>query len=234
MGTNFADILLLAATAGGSTGLAPNLAIGNTTGGNDIEFSSADGILGTPNAGGAGFDLSIIASAAGAGVTAGGDLNLGGGAGFGGGLQGKVNILGDLTVSGSLTLSNLASGAGSPEGVLALGVGAFYSRTDGGAGNSQYFKQGGGVTSAGWVPAGPLYCEEFTSVGAAAFVTTRAVFDDPVALGVCALVVFWNGVLQREGGAEDYAVVYGGASATITFNVTPPTGDLVTVQYLPE
>ena len=233
IGTNFKTILDLALAAGGSSGLAPNLAVGNTTGGNDIEFSSGDGILGTLNAGGAGSDLSIIASAAGAGVSNGGDLNLGGGAGFGGGLQGVVNILGDLTVSGSLTLSNLASGAGSPEGILALGVGAFYSRTDGGAGNSQYFKQTG-VGVNGWVPAGPLYCEEFTSVGAAAFVTTRAVFDDPVALGVCALVVFWNGVLQREGGAEDYAVVYGGASATITFNVTPPTGDLVTVQYLPE
>ena len=235
MGTNFAEILALAATAGGSTGLPLNLGVDNTTGGNDIVFSvlSGDALDAEDNPAGSGATFDILGSNALAGVSTGGDVDITPGSGFGGGADGVVNINGDLTVSGTLTLSNLASGAGSPEGVLALGVGAFYSRTDGGAGNSQYFKQtGAGVN--GWVPAGPLFCEEFTSSGVAAFVTTRPVFSDPVLLGVCALVVYWNGVLQRVGGTEDYTVAYGGASATITFNVIPPLGDLVTIQYLPE
>lgn len=234
MTTNFAEILAL--SAGGASGLAANLAIDDTTGANNFVFSVLAGAAldAENNPAGAGATLAITGSDAGAGVSTGGDIDLTPGLGFGGGANGVVNIVGDLVVTGSLTLTNLASGTGNPEGVLALPVGAFYSRTDGGAGNSQYFKQGGGAGTTGWVPAGPLFCEEFTSVGAPAFVTTRAVFDDPVGLGVCALVVFWNGVLQREGGAEDYTVVYGGASATITFNVTPPTSDLITIQYLPE
>lgn len=234
MVTNFTEILAL--SAGGASGLAANLAIDPTTGANDIEMSVLLGaaIDAEDNPGGAGATLEINGSNALAGVSAGGDIDLNPGLGFGGGANGVVNVGGDLVVAGSLTLSNLASGAGSPEGVLALAVGAFYSRTDGGAGNAQYVKQGGGAGATGWCPVGPLFCEEFTSVGAASFVTSRAVFDDPTGLGVCALVVFWNGVLQRPGGSEDYTVVYGGASATITFNVTPPTGDLVTIQYLPE
>ena len=90
------------------------------------------------------------------------------------------------------------------------------------------------ATNTGWVPAGPHAVELFTASGSPTFVTSRAVFDDPLTLGVTNLLVLWNGVLQREGATEDYTVVFGGASATITFAVTPPSGDFITVQYLPE
>lgn len=43
------------------------------------------------------------------------------------------------------------AGTGSPEGVHAAPVGSTYARTDGGAGTSQYFKEGGGTGNTGWV-----------------------------------------------------------------------------------
>lgn len=230
--TNFQALLQLGG-GGGAGNLAATLATGNTTGGNDIEFSSGDQIITTANGGGAGFDLEVHAGDAGGGNFDGGDLNLFGGAGDGSGTDGVVNVMGDLVVSGSLTLTNLLSGTGTPEGVEAAAVSTIFQRTDGAAGNVVYFKMSG-AGNTGWCPAGPLVFEDFVSVGAAAFVTSRAVFDDPVALGVTNIVVYWNGILQREGGSDDYTVVFGGATATVTLSSVPPPGDFVTIQYLPE
>lgn len=44
-----------------------------------------------------------------------------------------------------------AVGSGSPEGVLAAGIGSTYHRTDGGALTSVYFKETGANTTTGWV-----------------------------------------------------------------------------------
>lgn len=44
-----------------------------------------------------------------------------------------------------------AAGSGSPEGVLAAGVGSTYRRTDGGSGTAFYVKESG-TASTGWVP----------------------------------------------------------------------------------
>jgi len=230
--TNFAAILAQAGTGGAGT-LAATLALGNTTGGNDLEFSSGDGIVTTANGAGAGFGLSIAAGDAGGGVFVGGDLDLFAGSGSGGGADGTINLNGDVTVTGTLTLTNLRAGTGTPEGAEVADIGTTYSRTDGGAGNAVYFKMAG-VGNTGWCPAGPHAVEFFTASGSPSFVTSRAVFDDPVTLGVVNMLVFWNGVLQREGATEDFTVVFGGASATVTLAVTPPSGDFITIQYLPE
>lgn len=230
--TNFAAILAQAGGAGAGS-LATTLVIGNTTGGTDIEFSSGDSLVTTTNGAGAGFDLSISAGDAGGGVFVGGDLNLFPGSGSGGGADGVINLNGDVNITGVLNLTNLLSGTGSPEGVTAAAVGTIYTRTDGGAGNAVYYKMSG-AGNTGWCPAGPQVFDDFTASGSADFMTSRAVFDDPVALGITNLRVFWNGVLQREGGSEDYTVVFGGASATVTLAVTPPNGDFITIQYLPE
>jgi len=232
--TNFKTIELFGGGGGGAD-LATTLGLGNSTGGNDIQFDvlSGDGIVSEANGAGAGGEFLISGSDAGGGVFAGGDIRLAPGAGSGGGADGMIILDGDVTVTGTLSLTYLLSGAGSPEGVTAGPVGAFYSRTDGAGGNSQYLKQSG-AGNTGWVPAGPMVEEEFTSVGVASFVTGRAVFQDPLTLGIRNLDVYWNGVLQRQGGTEDYTVVFGGASATITFLVTPPASDLITISYLPE
>lgn len=231
--TNFSALLQLGGGGGGGT-LATVLASGNATGGSDILFSAStgDGIDTENNAAGPGFALDIDGSDAGGGNFNGGDINLNPGLGSGTGVPGVVNINGDLVVSGSVSLSNLVTGAGSPEGGTAAPVSTIFQRTDGGAGNSVYFKMSG-AGATGWVPAGPPVFETFVAVGVATFVTSRAVFDDPLALGVENIAVFWNGVLQREGGADDYTVVFGGASATITFTSTPPPGDFITIRYLP-
>lgn len=240
--TNFRTIANLGGGGGGED-LAATLAVDNVTGGSDLVFSvlapNFDRLDAEDNGAGAGGTFNIDGSNAGGGVFPGGDIDLTPGVGSGGGANGVVNINGDMVVTGSLTLSNLFSGVGSPETVLAAGVGAFYSRTDGAGGNSQYFKQSG-AGNLGWVPAGPMVEEEFTSVGVATFVTGRAVFEDIQMLGIRNLDVYWNGVLQRQGVLappgmeEDYTVVFGGASATITFfGVVPPATDLITISYLP-
>lgn len=231
--SNYSAILSLAGGGGGET-LADTLALGNTTGGSDIEFSSGDGIVTTANGAGAGFDLTMTAGDAGGGTFDGGDLILSGGLGSAGGADGVVRVNGDLEVTGNLTLNNLISGTGSPEGAETADTGTIYTRSDGGAGNAVYFKMAGTATNTGWVPAGPHAVEFFTASGSANFTTSRAVFDDPLGLGVINLLVYWNGVLQREGVSEDFTVVFGGASATVTFAVTPPSGDFITIQYLPE
>jgi hypothetical protein len=235
--SNFSAILALAGGGGGED-LAGTLAIGNFTGGNDLVFSAStgDGIDTENNGAGPGYTLDLRGSDAGGGVFTGGDIDLTPGLGSGGGANGVVNINGDLVVTGSIVLSNLITGAGNPEGAVIATIGSIYQRTGGGAGNSVYFKQANTGLNTGWVPAGPHVRENFTSVGVATFITSRAVFDDPLTLGVGALLVYWNGLLQREGAANDYTVVYGGASATITFNfpVIPPPGDFITISYLPE
>lgn len=233
--SNFSAILAL--SGGGAGTLAATLALGNTTGGNDIEFSAStgDGITTENNGAGPGFALDIVGSNAGGGLFVGGDINLTPGLGFGGGADGVVNIVGDLVVSGTISLSNLISGAGSPEGVTAAAISTLYQRTDGGAGNSLYIKMAG-AGNTGWGPTGPSVFENFTSPGGVSppFTTGRAVFEDLVLLGIENIAVYWNGVLQREGGGDDYTVVFGGASATVTFTVDPPSGDLITIRYLPE
>lgn len=232
--TNFEALLQLAGT--GSTGdLMTVLGVGNTTGGNDIIFSSGDRLDTEDNGAGAGFALNIDGSDAGGGAFAGGDINLNPGAGSGGGADGVVNVNGDLVVTGTVSLSNLIVGTGSPEGVEVAGVGTIFQRTDGDIStNSTAYLKVSGAGNTGWVPMGPPVFETYVASGSASFVTSRAVFDDPLALGVENLAVFWNGVYQREGGSDDYTVVFGGASATITFTSTPPPGDFITIRYLPE
>lgn len=234
--SNYSAILALAGGGGGGEDLAATLAIGNSTGGNDIIFSAStgDGIDTENNGAGPGYTLDLRGSDAGGGLFVGGNIDITPGLGSGGGANGVVNVNGDLVVTGNLILANLISGAGNPEGVVVAAIGAIYQRSGGGAGNSIYFKQANTGLATGWVPAGPLVTEQFTSVGVPSFITSRAVFDDPVALGVGALLVYWNGLLQREGVGNDYTVVYGGASATITFLVTPPSLDVITIRYLPE
>lgn len=43
------------------------------------------------------------------------------------------------------------AGTGSPEGVVAAGIGSIYRRLDGGAGTSFYVKEGIPTPSTGWV-----------------------------------------------------------------------------------
>jgi len=227
--TNF-QALLQVGGGGGGGDLATVLGAGNTTGGSDIEFSSGDGIVSTATVGGAGFDLEIRGSDGDVGFL-GGNLDLYPGTGGLG--DGTINLNGDVTITGALSVSNLITGTGSPETVTVAGVSSIFQRTDGGAGNSVYFKASG-AGNTGWVPAGPPVFEAFVAVGVATFVTARAVFDDPVALGVENIAVFWNGVLQREGGLDDYTVAFNPASATVTLTSVPPPGDFVTIRYLPE
>lgn len=229
--TNFQALLQLGGGGGGT--LATVLASGNSTGGSDILFSSGDGIDTENNAVGAGFDLDIRGSDAGGGVFPGGDITLTPGSGSGGDPDGVVNIAGDLVVTGSVSLSNLLVGAGTPEGSVVAPISTIFQRTDGGAGNSVYFKQSG-AAATGWVPAGPPVFETFVAVGMPDFTTSRAVFDDPLALGVENIAVFWNGVLQREGPGDDYTVMFNPTSATVTFSTTLPAGDFITIRYLPE
>jgi hypothetical protein len=233
--TNFKTIELFGGGGGGGD-LDTTLGLGDFTGANNIVFSVLSGaqLDAEDNVAGAGSEMLFEGSSGGGGVFPGGDLRFLPGAGAGGANDGNIVLDGDVIVNGSLTLDHLREGIGSPEGSEVANISTIYCRTDGGAGNSLYVKQANNGAATGWAPIGPLFVEEFTSVGVAAFVTTRAVFDDPVSLGVDNLVVFWNGVLQREGGTEDYTVVFGGASATITFLVTPPATDLVTIKYLPE
>ena len=232
--TNFQAILQSVGGGAGGT-LAATLALGNTTGGNDIEFSSGDGIVTTANGGGAGFDLEIRGGDAGGGVFVGGDLNLFPGMGSGGGADGAINLNGDTNITGILTASNLLSGTGTPEGAVTASVGTFFQRTDGDIStNSSLYLKVFGAGMTGWVPAGSPVFENFVAVGVATFVTSRSVFDDPLSLGVENLAVFWNGVYQREGGGDDYTVAYGVGNATITFNSVPPPGDYITIRYLPE
>jgi len=231
--SNFAALLNLGGGGGGGD-LATVLAAGNTTGGSDLEFSSGDSIVTTANGAGPGFDLEATAGDAGGGNFDGGDLILSGGSGSGTGVNGVVNVQGDLVVTGSLSLSNLIQGTGTPEGVTAAPPSTLFQRTDGDSSTNAnlYVKMlGAGVT--GWAPLVPAVFETFVAVGVPTFVTSRAVFSDPVSLGVENLAVFWNGVMQREGGTDDYTVVFGGASATITFTSTPPPGDFITIRYLP-
>jgi hypothetical protein len=237
--TNYKAIELFGGGGGGAD-LAATLGIGNTTGGTDIEFSNAGGgfldqIDSEDNAAGAGYTFNLNGSDAGGGDFDGGDINLNPGSGSGTGADGVVNINGDLVVTGSVTLGNLYSGAGSPETVVTAPIGSLYTRTDGGHGNSQYFKQANGAGNTGWVPAGPQVVENQTAPGGVnVFTTGRAVFDATVVTTVDNLAVFWNGVLQREGIGNDYTVAYGPASATITFSQIPPLNDPITIKYLPE
>lgn len=235
--TNFEAILALAG-GGGATGLPSELAVDNTTGGNDIVFSAStgDGIDTENNAAGAGYALDITGSDAGGGVFAGGDINLNVGLGSGGGPDGVINLNGDVNITGTLNLTSLLSGTGSPETVTAAGVSTIYQRTDGAGGNSLYVKMSGAGTT-GWCPMGPKVCEFFVSTGSADFDTSRNGFDDTVPLNVENIAVYWNGVLQREGGGDDYTVAFDTpvvGQMRITFGTAPPNGDLVTICYLPE
>lgn len=232
--SNFSAILALAG-AGGD--LATTLAAGNTTDGSDILISSGDALAAEDNPAGAGFLLEIRGSdAGGAGPDDGGDINLIPGSGIGGGADGVVNVNGDLHVTGSLVLSNLISGSGSPEGSVVADIGAVYQREDGGAGNTLYFKQADNGLNTGWVPAGPRVRDDEVADGTATeFTTSRPVFEPATGLEqVGNLLVFWNGILQREG--VDYSVTYiAGVEARVDFNpLVPPNEDMITLEYLPE
>jgi hypothetical protein len=223
---------LVSISGGGSQNLASVLGIGAETGGNNIIVSSSDSIRGEDNPAGSGFNLVLHGGApGGGGAINGGSIVLNPASGSGGGTDGQVLINGNLTVTGDVTFDLFVSGTGSPEGVIVADIGAIYKRTDGGAGNTVYYKQGFGGGSTGWVPAGPHLTVEFTAPGAVAvFMTSKDVFTDPVTLGISTLRVYWNGVLQREGATEDFVF---SAPDTITFNTAPLTGDLVTIVYLP-
>lgn len=232
--SNFAAILALVPGGGGGGSLAATLATGNTTGGNDIIFSLGDNIDAANNAGGPGSDFSITGSDAGGGLFAGGDIIITPGQGSGGGADGEVNIAGDMTVQGDLTIvgsisfSNLISGAGSPEGVVVANIGAIYQRTNGSSGNSVYFKVANSGVNTGWLPAGPRVLDEFTAVGSAVFTTARSFYTSaPLSIE---LFVTWNGVRQREGVTDDYQIT---GADEITFNSTPPPGDVIAIEYLP-
>lgn len=232
--SNYGAILALSPGGGGGGDLATTLGLGNTTGGNDIIFSSGDAIDAANNGGGPGFNFNITGSDAGGGVFAGGDITITPGQGSGGGADGEVNIAGDMTVQGDLTIvgsisfSNLLSGAGSPEGAVVANIGAIYQRTNGSSGNSVYFKSANSGINTGWVPAGPRVLDEFTAVGSAIFTTARNFYTN-AGLSI-ELFVTWNGLRQREGVTDDYQIT--GANE-ITFNSTPPPGDVIAIEYLP-
>jgi hypothetical protein len=232
--SNFGAILALIPGGGGGGSLASTLATGNTTGGNDVIFSAGDAIDAADTVGGPGTNFDIIGSDGSGGVFAGGDITITPGQGSGGGADGEVNIDGDMTVQGDLTIvgsisfSNLLSGAGSPEGAVVGNIGAIYQRTDGSSGNSVYFKSAASGVNTGWVPAGPSVLDEFTAVGSAVFTTARDFFTSaPLSIE---LFVTWNGVRQREGVADDYQIT---GTNEITFNSTPPPGDVIAIEYLP-
>lgn len=60
-----------------------------------------------------------------------------------------------------------------------------------------------------------------------ATVASQAVFPVPAALATSDIQVYYNGLLQREGGSADYTRQTGGN--TITFNVAVPTSNLITI-----
>ena len=53
--------------------------------------------------------------------------------------------------TGIVDVQRVISGTGSPEGVVAAGVGTLYLRTDGSTGTVLYVKETGTTTSSGWV-----------------------------------------------------------------------------------
>ena len=231
--SNFSAILALAG-AGGAPTLASVLASGNTTGGNDLEISSGDRVKGEDNGAGPGFDLTLDGGDAGGGVFAGGDVVVNVGSGSGGGAAGEFIVNGDTTINGDLTVTGtfnppgFFSGAGSPEGSVVANIGDVYRRSDGGSGNSVYFKQASSGGNTGWVPAGPRVLDVFTSSGSAIYTTGRDFFDS-TSLGI-KLFVTWNGLRQREGAANDFQIT---GTDEITFNSTPPSGDVIAIEYLP-
>lgn len=231
--SNFSAILALAG-AGGAPPLSSVLASGNTTGGNDLEVSSGDRVKGEDNGAGPGFDLTLDGGDAGGGVFGGGDVVVNVGSGSGGGAAGEfqVNgntvITGDLTVTGTFNIPGFFSGAGSPEGAVVANIGDVFRRSDGGSGNSLYLKQASSGLNTGWVPAGPRVLDTFTSSGSAVYTTGRDFFDS-TALGI-KIFVAWNGLRQREGGANDFTIT---GTDQITFNTAPPSGDVIAIEYLP-
>lgn len=232
--SNFAALLNLGGGGGGGGDLASVLVTGNTTGVDDIEFSSGTGIVTTGNAVGPGFDLGITAGDSTAGAFDGGDLILSGGAGSGGNPDGEVRVDGDLTVTGTLTMSNLLVGTGTPEGAVAAPPSTLFQRTDGDSStNANLYVKMLGVGVTGWAPLVPPVFETFVAVGVTTFVTSRAVFPDAAGVGMENIAVFWNGVYQRLGALDDYTIVFAGAFATITFTSLPPNGDFITIRYLP-
>jgi fibronectin-binding autotransporter adhesin len=62
----------------------------------------------------------------------------------------NLGLVGFITKSGATSSLYQRFGSGSPEGVVTAPIGAFYSRTDGGAGTSFYIKEIGTGTT-GWV-----------------------------------------------------------------------------------
>jgi hypothetical protein len=230
--SNFSAILALAGT--GTPSLSSVLATGNDTGGTDLEVSSGDRIKGEDNGAGPGFDLVLDGGDAGGGVFPGGDVVVNVGSGSGGGAAGEfqVNgdtvITGDLTVTGTFIIPGFFSGTGSPEGVVVANIGDVYRRTDGGSGNSLYFKQATSGGNTGWVPAGPRVLDTFTSIGSAVYTTGRDFFNS-ASLGI-KIFVTWNGLRQREGATEDFTIT---GTDEITFNTTPPTNDVIAIEYLP-
>jgi hypothetical protein len=221
---------LYALSGGGVPALSAVLGAGNDTGGNPIIVSSSDQITGedNPAPSGDGFDLLVTSGKPTGGLTAdGGDIVLDPANGIFGGADGEVLVNGNLTVTGNLTITGLSSGAGSPEGVLVANISAIYQRTDGGLSNAWYIKSASSGFNTGWIPGGPEETNKFSAVGSPIFTTARPFFES-VSLGV-EIKVYLNGVRQRVGVLEDYQIT--GASQ-ITFNFTPSTGDLVTIEYL--
>jgi hypothetical protein len=74
----------------------------------------------------------------------------------------------EVTVTGGLASfpTWLIRGAGTPEGVVTADIGSIYSRSDGGAGTSVYFKESGDGLSTGWRDTGKVLAT-VTTVSAA-------------------------------------------------------------------
>jgi len=235
--SNYQGILALSSGSGVGD-LSSVLATGNSTGANDILVSTVSfpgtSLRAEDNTAGDGGGLGIYGSNAGGGVFDGGDITLTPGTGSGGGADGSVVIDGPLVVTGPVSIPNLISGSGSPEGSVSAVISTLYQRTDGNAGNSLYIKMGGSG-AIGWCPSGPTVLETFQSTGSSSFTTSRPVFEDPVGLGVQALTVYLGGLFQRLGGpgVGDFTVSYLPSGATVSFNDPLPSGDQVSISYLP-
>lgn len=234
--SNYSFLLSLIGSAGS---LAAVLAVGNRTGGNDIQIDNGDAIVTEPNASGSGYDLNITGGDSTASFpAAGGDLVLSGGSGALGGADGVVRIASDLELAQDLTFiggGGLLTGTGSPEGAVTATVGTLYERTDGSFGNTHYAKQSG-AGNTGWVPLGPPITDEFNYIiGPASFTLSRPAFND--ASNGIKLEVYLNGIKLREGVTKDYVLsnVSGPAGSfdTVTINATLVNGDDIEVVHLP-
>lgn len=115
------------------------------------------------------------------------------------------------TVKGQAIDASLKDGDPSQPTMRSLGTGAQQAA----AGNDPRFGGGSGLMQWMETPSGAI-----DGVNA-----TFTLAQTPAPAG--ALMLFLNGILQRQGGGNDYTL----AGSTVTFNTPPPAGDTLVATY---